>query len=136
MLRSGSKINTVPGEALAWVNHRIHPRDGSAATVIKRDGSRQPFNREKIRAGLVLACRKRPVTGDDMDSVISQVERHFAEIPDREVLSAAIGEQLLRVLRGVDEVAYVRFASVYREFSDVNHFVMELDRLQRVDSLE
>ena len=105
-------------------------------TVIKRDGSRQPFNREKIRAGLVLACRKRPVTGDDMDSVISQVERHFAEIPDREVLSAAIGEQLLRVLRGVDEVAYVRFASVYREFSDVNHFVMELDRLQRVDSLE
>ena len=105
-------------------------------TIIKRDGSRQPFNREKIRAGLVLACRKRPVTGDDMDSVISQVERHFAERPEREVASAAIGEQLLRVLRGVDEVAYVRFASVYREFSDVNHFVTELERLQSVDNPE
>jgi transcriptional repressor NrdR len=105
-------------------------------TVIKRDGSRQSFIREKIRAGLVLACRKRPVSGDAIDMVISQVERHFAELLDREVPSTAIGEQLLRELRGVDEVAYVRFASVYREFSDVNQFVMELDRLHGDDETD
>ena len=99
-------------------------------SIIKRDGRREPFNSMKIRAGLLLACRKRPVTGEMLNALITRVERHFAERPEREVDSTVIGECILQNLREVDEVAYVRFASVYREFSDVNHFVIALDGLQ------
>ena len=103
-------------------------------SIIKRDGRREPFNSMKIRAGLLLACRKRPVTGEMLNALITRVERHFAERPEREVDSTVIGECILQNLREVDEVAYVRFASVYREFSDVSQFVEELDELHASDA--
>ena len=91
--------------------------------MVKRSGIREPFNRQKIRAGLTVACRKRPVSPDVIESLILEVERHFAEAAEREVEAAEIGQHVLRILRSVDEVAYVRFASVYNEFSDVNQFL-------------
>ena len=98
--------------------------------VMKRDGHREPFRRDKVRSGVELACRKRPVATASMEALIHEIERHFAESPEREVTTADIGEVVLRKLREMDEVAYVRFASVYREFSDVGQFVTELERLQ------
>ncbi len=103
--------------------------------VVKRSGIREPFNRQKIRAGLTVACRKRPVSPDVIETLILEVERHFSEAAEREVEAAEIGHHLLRVLRSVDEVAYVRFASVYHEFSDVNQFLEALVALQ-VESRE
>ena len=103
--------------------------------VVKRSGDREPFNRQKIRSGLTVACRKRPVRPDVIEKLIIDVERHFSEAAEREIPSADIGHHLLRQLRSVDEVAYVRFASVYHEFSDVNQFLEALVALQ-VDSRE
>jgi len=99
-------------------------------TVVKRDGRRQAFDVAKIRAGVALACRKRAVPAERTDALITQVERHFSEVAEREVTSQAIGERVLQSLRTLDEVAYVRFASVYREFSDVRQFLEELEQLQ------
>ena len=97
--------------------------------VMKRDGHREPFRRDKVRSGVELACRKRPISTASMEALIHEIERHFAESPEREVTTADIGEVVLHKLRSVDEVAYVRFASVYREFSDVGQFVTELEKL-------
>ncbi len=94
--------------------------------VIKKDGSRVPFNREKIREGLEKACYKRPVSESDIENLISEVEAQVYETFDREVPSQMIGEQVIERLRKLDQVAFVRFASVYREFKDVNDFVEEL----------
>jgi len=96
---------------------------------VKRDGSRESFNRDKLRNGLRIACRKRPVASGQIEALITDVERHFAEAAEREVPSSEIGKYVLSCLRTVDEVAYVRFASVYREFSDVSQFVLELEHL-------
>jgi transcriptional repressor NrdR len=104
--------------------------------VMKRDGHREPFRRDKVRSGVELACRKRPISTADMEALIHEIERHFAESPEREVTSADIGEVVLHRLRNVDEVAYVRFASVYREFSDVTQFVTELEILQEIEGDE
>ena len=98
--------------------------------VVKRSGEREPFNRQKLRSGLTIACRKRPVAPDVIEDLIVKVERHFAEAAEREVPAAEIGRYLLRCLRTVDDVAYVRFASVYHEFSDVNQFLEVLVSLQ------
>ena len=98
--------------------------------VVKRDGSRESFNRDKIRSGLQIACRKRPVSSEAVEGVISRVERHFAEAAEREVDSAEIGRYVLTFMRDLDDVAYVRFASVYREFTDVGQFLTELESLQ------
>ena len=94
--------------------------------VIKKDGSRVPFNREKIREGLEKACYKRPVSEQDIEEIISQTEAEVYENYEREVPSRMIGEQVIERLRKRDQVAFVRFASVYREFKDVNDFVEEL----------
>jgi len=94
--------------------------------VIKKDGSRVPFNREKIREGLEKACYKRPVSEQDIEGIISQTEAEVYENYEREVPSRMIGEQVIERLRKLDQVAFVRFASVYREFKDVNDFVEEL----------
>ncbi|HBN74228.1 transcriptional regulator NrdR [Rubinisphaera italica] len=94
--------------------------------VIKKDGSRVPFNREKIREGLEKACYKRPVSENDIETLISQVEAEVYENFEREIPSRMIGEQVIEHLRKLDQVAFVRFASVYREFKDVNDFVAEL----------
>lgn len=99
-------------------------------TVIKRDGRREAFDINKIRAGVSVACSKRPITGVQIETVLSNIERHFMDRTEREVSAERVGKVVLRRLRMLDEVAYVRFASVYREFSDVRQFLTELDALQ------
>jgi len=99
----------------------------SPLKVIKKDGTRVPFDRKKIADGLVSACYKRPVSDSQIDAVVSAVEADIYENFEREVPSRYIGEQVFDALREVDQVAFVRFASVYREFKDVNDFVEELE---------
>jgi transcriptional repressor NrdR len=94
--------------------------------VVKRDGRRQPFDRNKIVSGLIKACEKRPVSIDKMEEVTSEIERTVQKKFDREVSSKALGEIIMEKLATLDEVAYVRFASVYRQFRDVNQFMNEL----------
>ena len=97
--------------------------------VIKKDGSRVPFNREKIREGLEKACYKRPISDEAIEKVIGEVEAEAYENFEREVPTRIIGETVLERLRKIDQVAFVRFASVYREFKDVNDFIDELGSL-------
>lgn len=94
--------------------------------VVKRDGRRQPFDRKRIIAGLMKACEKRPVSVDKMEEMTGEIERAIQREFDREVESKKIGEHIMERLAGLDEVAYVRFASVYRQFRDVNQFMNEL----------
>ncbi len=94
--------------------------------VVKKDNSRVPFDREKVRAGLEKACYKRSIPADRLDQILSDLEADLYENCDREVTSRYIGERLMEALRQLDHVAFVRFASVYREFKDVNDFVEEL----------
>ena len=103
----------------------------SPLKVVKKDGTRVPFDREKIRSGLEKACFKRPVSDDAIARIISDVEADAYRNFDREVPSRYIGEQVFNMLRTIDQVAFVRFASVYREFKDVNDFVEELEPMLR-----
>lgn len=103
----------------------------SPLKVIKKDGTRVPFDREKIHTGLEKACYKRPISESQIDAIISAVEGEIYQEFDREVPSRAIGEKVFQLLRDVDQVAFVRFASVYREFKDVNDFVEELEPMLR-----
>ena len=97
--------------------------------VIKKDKSREVFNRDKLLGGLLRACEKRPVSIDELESLIDDVEGVLQNTLDREVTSEKIGELVMDRLKGVDEVAYVRFASVYRQFKDINTFREELNKL-------
>ncbi|OGX27417.1 MAG: transcriptional regulator NrdR [Omnitrophica WOR_2 bacterium RIFCSPHIGHO2_01_FULL_48_9] len=97
--------------------------------VIKKDGRRQPFDRTKIISGLVKACEKRPVSIDKIEDITSEIERAIQRQFDREVQANVIGELIMEKLAVVDEVAYVRFASVYRQFRDVNQFMSELKHI-------
>ena len=99
--------------------------------VIKKDGSRITFDREKIKRGLEKACYKRPISDADLEAVVSDIEASLYENFDREVPSREIGEKVMESLRRIDKVAFVRFASVYREFQDVNDFQEELAPLLR-----
>ncbi len=103
----------------------------SPLKVIKKDGARIPFNRENIRAGLEKACYKRPISAEYLEEIIRKVEAEIYSNYEREVPSKAIGEIVFNLLRDVDKVAFVRFASVYREFQDVNDFVDELKPILR-----
>ena len=94
--------------------------------VVKRDGRRETFDRKKIIAGLVKACEKRPVSMDKMEEMTDRIERELQKKYDKEVNSKDIGELVMETLVKLDEVAYVRFASVYRQFHDVNQFMREL----------
>ena len=94
--------------------------------VIKKDGRREPFDRKKILAGIIRACEKRPVGMEKMEEIISQVERSIQKKSDREVSASRIGELVMEKLKNLDDVAYVRFASVYRQFKDVGQFMVEL----------
>jgi transcriptional repressor NrdR len=94
--------------------------------VIKKDGRREPFDRKKILAGIIRACEKRPVSMEKMEEIISQVERSIQKKSDREVSASRIGELVMERLKNLDDVAYVRFASVYRQFKDVGQFMVEL----------
>lgn len=97
--------------------------------IIKKDGVREAFDRSKILGGMIKACEKRPISMDVIESFVSSLEREFQERGDREVDSREIGERVINKLYEIDEVAYVRFASVYRSFKDVNQFMSELKDL-------
>ncbi len=97
--------------------------------VIKKDGRREAFDREKVLSGLKKACEKRPVSVDQLEEVISDIERRLQETGEKEVASNFIGEEVMRRLPQLDEVAYVRFASVYRSFRDIAEFMSELKEL-------
>ena len=97
--------------------------------VIKKDRSREVFNRDKLLNGLMRACEKRPVSLDTLEHIIDDIEASLQNSLDREVTSEKIGELVMDKLKTIDEVAYVRFASVYRQFKDINTFVEEVNRL-------
>lgn len=97
--------------------------------VIKKDRSRETFNRDKLMTGLLRACEKRPVSIDTLDNMIDEIEVIIQNSLDREVSSERIGELVMEKLKKIDEVAYVRFASVYRQFKDINTFMSELSKL-------
>jgi transcriptional repressor NrdR len=97
--------------------------------VVKKDGRREVFDRSKVLAGLRRACEKRPVATEALDAVVDQIERALVESGDKEVASSVIGEHIMLRLRELDQVAYVRFASVYRSFKDIHEFMHELSHL-------
>ena len=97
--------------------------------VVKKDGRRERFDREKVLAGLLKACEKRPVAVKDLEMIADRVESMVQESPDREVPTQQIGEHLMERLRELDKVAFVRFASVYRDFKDVDQFMATLKGL-------
>jgi transcriptional repressor NrdR len=97
--------------------------------VVKKDGRRERFDREKVMAGLLKACEKRPVSVKSLEAIVDRVEAMMHESPDREVAADQIGEALMESLRDLDKVAFVRFASVYRDFNDVDQFMATLKGL-------
>ena len=97
--------------------------------VIKKDGRREAFDRNKIISGILKACEKRPVSMERVEVVVDKVEKELQKSFDKEVKAGAIGELVMEHLHKLDEVAYVRFASVYRQFKDINHFMKELKDL-------
>ena len=99
--------------------------------IIKRDGSREDFDRLKITRGLQLACRKLPISAEQLDRVVSNVERRLLELGEREVSSDVVGSMITDQLRDLDPVAYIRFASVYRGFGDIQEFLNELEKLDQ-----
>ena len=105
-------------------------------TVVKKDGERQPFDREKILRSLRIACNKRPVPADALEEHAEALERELAESGDKEVPSLVIGERVMLRLKALDDVAYVRFASVYRSFRDIDEFMVEMSKLVRAKDAE
>jgi transcriptional repressor NrdR len=103
--------------------------DATLPFVVKKDGRREPFDRQKIINGLSRACEKRPVSADTIEAVADRIERQVQERGEREIASSVVGEAVMRELHGLDAVAYVRFASVYRSFGDVHEFMHELEEL-------
>ena len=101
----------------------------SPVMIVKKDMRREPFNSEKIKKGLLHACQKRPVSMKDIDSIVEKVEKLVHSSGDDEFSSRRIGEAVMEELKALDEVAYVRFASVYRQFTDVSSFMDELNKL-------
>lgn len=97
--------------------------------VVKKDGSRQSFDRTKILNGMVRACEKRPVSMAEMEAAVTDIEQVMQNSLEREISSSEIGELVMERLKPLDEVAYVRFASVYRQFKDINSFMEELSKI-------
>lgn len=97
--------------------------------VVKKDGNRESYNRNKIFNGIIKACEKRPVSMDVMEVVIDRIEKKLHNSMDKEISSNVIGQMVMEELKTLDEVAYVRFASVYRQFKDINTFIDELTKL-------
>ena len=100
--------------------------------VVKKDGRRETFDRTKILNGMIRACEKRPVGLEEIERSVARLETRFIDSGEREIPSSVIGEAVMEELKGLDEVAYVRFASVYREFRDINEFMSELKDLLEV----
>lgn len=97
--------------------------------IIKKDGRREVFNREKVRSGIQKACEKREISMNIIEDCVNNLERDLRETGQKEIPSSAIGEKIMTRLHELDDIAYVRFASVYREFKDVNDFVDELKKI-------
>jgi transcriptional repressor NrdR len=97
--------------------------------IVKKDGRREPFDRQKILNGLKKACEKRPISVDILEKIVSRIEQSLIESGDREIRSPVIGGRVMEELHSLDGVAYVRFASVYRQFKDINEFMKELKDL-------
>ncbi len=97
--------------------------------VIKKDGRREPFNRQKILHGLEKACEKRPVSVESRESLVAKIEKNLQELGEKEIPSSLIGEQIMTGLKNIDEVAYVRYASVYRQFKDIKEFMEEIKEI-------
>ncbi len=97
--------------------------------IIKKDGRREVFNREKVRSGIKKACEKRDISMNLIEEHVDEIERDLRETGEKEMASSVIGEKIMTALHDLDDIAYVRFASVYREFKDVNDFVSELKSL-------
>lgn len=103
--------------------------ESMALVVVKKDESRQPFNRNKVLKGIITACEKRPISIVQMESIADDIESELAQSMEREIKSTNIGEMVMTRLRNLDEVAYIRFASVYKQFDDINTFMDELKGL-------
>jgi transcriptional repressor NrdR len=99
--------------------------------VVKKDGQREPFDREKVVKSMRIACSKRKVSSDALEEQAAEIERELAESGEKEVPSVVIGERVMQRLKRLDEVAYVRFASVYRSFRDIDEFMAEMGKLVR-----
>lgn len=99
--------------------------------VIKKSGDREQFDREKLISGITRACEKRPVSMETIEKMVLEIERELRDTFDREVNSIIIGEKVMDKLQGIDEVAYVRFASVYRQFTDLNSFIKTIEQLKK-----
>ena len=130
MLREGDAIRR-RRECLTCA-HRFTTRESVVRVeiaVVKRDGTREDFSPEKLRTGIRHACWKRPVSQDQIDAMIGSITTELERLQQREVMSQTIGELVMERLQSVDEVAYVRFASVYRQFKDVDQFINEVHSL-------
>lgn len=99
--------------------------------VVKKDGNRESFQRQKLIAGLLTACEKRPVSVQQLEAIADRIEAELQERPEREMSTEEIGARLMQELKQLDQIAYVRFASVYRQFRDVGQFTREVDELQK-----
>ena len=108
----------------------------SLPTVVKKDGQREPFDRNKVLASLRIACNKRPVSADALEEEAECLERELSESGEREVSSMEIGERVMARLKKLDEVAYVRFASVYKSFRDIDEFMREMSALVHARGLD
>lgn len=97
--------------------------------IVKRDGNRQTYDRNKLLNGILKACEKRPVSISTIERIVDDIERNLSNTLEKEITSVEIGEMVMNKLKNVDEVAYVRFASVYRQFKDVNSFMEELKKI-------
>ena len=97
--------------------------------VIKKDNTREPYDRSKIESGIIRSCHKRPVSSQMVESIVNEIENKIFSLEDREIPTTVIGEMVMDRLKELDEVAYVRFASVYREFKDVNTFMSEIESM-------
>ena len=98
-------------------------------TIIKNDGRREPFDRQKLQRGIELACKKRPVSSEQITAMVDEIQEKFQNLSKPEITSKELGEEVMRELKDLDEVAYVRFASVYHKFKDVSEFMDELKGL-------
>lgn len=104
--------------------------------VIKKDGRREFFDREKLLTGIIRSCEKRPISLEVMENLVDEVEKEIRNTIEREVATGLIGEIVMRYLKNVDQVAYVRFASVYRQFADIENFMQELQTLMKNQKLD
>jgi transcriptional repressor NrdR len=100
--------------------------------VVKKDGRREKFERQKVLSGLLRACEKRPISMGKMEQIVNEVEQYVIDSPERERTASELGEQIMSRLKQIDKVAYIRFASVYRDFKDVGEFHSELEQLLNV----